>query len=161
MVGVLPIRDAIQFAKDKGLDLVEISPSAKPPVCKVIDYGKFKYQKKKKLQEGKKKQVSSELKELQFSPRTEDHDIEYRIKHILRFLAEGDKAKITIMFRGREMAFLDLGYKLMDKIKNQLEGKAIVESPPQVEGKRMTMVLVPAKGAKFDVDKQGEDQSGS
>ena len=161
MLGVLSLREAVQVAKDRNLDLIEISPGAKPPVCKLIDYGKFKYQKKKKQQESKKNQINVQIKEIQFSPRTEDHDIEYRIKHILRFLADGDKAKIIIMFRGREMAFLDLGYKLMEKITTELAGKVQIESPPTMEGKRMTMVLMPVKGVNYDAQKQNENQSGS
>ncbi len=142
-VGVVSTSQALQMARDVGLDLVEISPGSSPPVCKILDYGKFKYEKKKKEHEAKKKQVVVKVKEIQFRPRTDDHDLEYKFKNIRTFLEEGDKVKITIMFRGREVAYVDHGHRVMQRLVDEMKEAAIVESPAKLEGKKLMMVLAP------------------
>ncbi|MDO8643652.1 MAG: translation initiation factor IF-3 [bacterium] len=142
-LGVLPLPIALQKAKDLGLDLVQIAPTAVPPVCKIIDYGKFKYQLKKKTHDAKKHQTVSHLKEVKLSPRTEEHDLQFKIRHIKRFLEEGDKAKVSVVFRGREIVYKNLGAEVMNRILKDLEGVAKVEYPPKMEGRAMIMVLSP------------------
>src|SRR4051795_6778523 len=115
-VGVVPTYEALQMARDRGLDLMEVSPQAQPPVCKICDYGKFKYEKKKKEHIAKKKQTVIKVKEIQLRPQTEEHDLDYKFKNVRDFLEEGDKAKITIMFRGREIAYVDQGFKIMNQL---------------------------------------------
>jgi len=144
-VGVTDTRQALQMARDVGLDLVEISPNSSPPVCKILDYGKFKYEKKKKDHEAKKKQVVVKVKEVQLRPNTDDHDVEYKFKNIMQFLEDGDKAKITIMFRGREVAYVDQGYKIMARLVEMTKEIANVESPAKLEGKKLMMILAPGK----------------
>ena len=129
-----------------GFDLVEISPTARPPVCKIMDYGKYKYEMNKKLQEAKKKQVVIHIKEVKLRPATDQHDLETKIRHVKRFLEEGDKAKITVMFRGREMAHLELGQQVMKKVLQEIGEMAEVEQPPKQEGRNLSAVLVPVKG---------------
>lgn len=142
-VGVTDTSQAMQMARDVGLDLVEISPNANPPVCKILDYGKFKYEKKKKDHEAKKKQVVVKVKEVQLRPNTDEHDLDYKFKNVRTFLEEGDKAKITMMFRGREVAYVDSGYKTMQRLIQELGDMAIVEAPPKLEGKKLIMVVGP------------------
>lgn len=148
MRGVTPTRDAIFMAREKGLDLVEVDPNSKPPVCKIIDYGKYKYEQKKKMQETKKKQVIVQIKEVQFRPNIEKHDFDFKVKHIQRFLEEGDKVKICIVFRGREMAHKELGDILVKRIKEAVASIAVVESDVKMEGKKMFLQLAPMKTAK-------------
>lgn len=147
-VGVVPTSQALQMARDVGLDLVEISPQSSPPVCKILDYGKFKYEKKKKEHEAKKKQVVVKVKEIQFRPRTDDHDLDYKFKNIRGFLEEGDKVKITIMFRGREIAYVDHGHKVMQRLVEEMKDIGVVESPSKLEGKKLMMILGPNPQAK-------------
>ncbi len=142
-VGIVPTVTALQMARDKGLDLMEVSPNSQPPVCKICDYGKFKYEKKKKEQQAKKKQVVIKVKEIQLRPQTDDHDREYKFKHVREFLEEGDKAKVTIMFRGREIAYADQGFKMMRQLAELVKDIAIVESNPKLEGKKLIMILCP------------------
>lgn len=142
-LGVTDTTAAMQMARDAGLDLVEISPNAAPPVCKILDYGKFKYEKKKKDHEAKKRQVVVKVKEVQLRPNTDEHDLDYKFKNVRTFLEEGDKAKITMMFRGREVAYVDAGYKTMKRLILELGDMAIVESPPKLEGKKLIMVIGP------------------
>jgi translation initiation factor IF-3 len=142
-VGVVPTPQALQMARDKGLDLMEVSPNSQPPVCKILDYGKYKYEKKKKDHEARKKQVVIKVKEVQFRPMTEEHDLEYKFKNIRQFLLEGDKAKAIIMFRGREVAYVDQGYKMMAKLLDEMKDIATVESPAKLEGKKLIMILAP------------------
>ena len=153
-VGVVGTPEAMQMARDVGLDLVEISPNAAPPVCKILDYGKFKYEKKKKDHEAKKKQVVVKVKEIQLRPNTDDHDLDYKFKNIRTFLEEGDKAKVTMMFRGREVAYVDGGYKTMRRLIDELGELAVVEAPPKLEGKKLIMVLGPNPKAKKPSSKQ-------
>ena len=142
-VGVLRTEEAIKLAMERGLDLVEISPNAKPPVCKITDYGKFKYQKKKKEHAAKRKQTVILLKEIKFTPNTEEHDYQFKVKHIERFIEEGNKAKVTVKFRGRELAHKELGINILTRIKENLQIKVDVEQDTKMEGRNMTMVLTP------------------
>ena len=143
MLGVLKITDAIKKAFELGLDLVEVSPNASPPVCKIIDYGKYKYQLQKKLTEAKKKQKTFEVKEVKLRPGIENHDYDVKLKSIQRFLSDGDKVKITLRFRGREMAYHQRGFDVLKKLETAIEQVAKVEQFPKLEGKQMTMVIAP------------------
>ena len=147
MLGVMTPFDAVRLAKERGLDLLEVSPTAEPPVCKIADYGKYKYEKKKKTQDAKKRQVVINVKEVQIRPVIDDHDLDYKTNNIRRFLQEGDKAKISITFRGREIAYVENGHKLVAKLIEQMKDVGTVESPPKLEGKRLTMVLAPLPSA--------------
>ena len=143
MIGVLPIREAIAKAVEYGLDLIEISPNAEPPVCKVMDYGKFKYELQKRLNEARKKQKVIEIKEIKMRPGIDSHDYEVKMRSVRRFLDEGDKVKMTIRFRGREMAHMDLGAKVLDRVRADVDAIAKVEQFPRTEGRMMTMVIAP------------------
>src|SRR5512134_11286 len=142
-LGVLPIEQALARAQELGMDLVEISPTAKPPVCKIMDYGKFKYLEKKKQNEAKKKQVVVQLKEVKLRPRTEEHDYEVKLRKIREFLGEANKARVTVMFRGREMSHRELGQKVLQRIIEDLRDVAVIESAPRMEGRQMFMILAP------------------
>lgn len=137
--------DALRLAADEGLDLVEVAPTAEPPVCKVMDYGKFVFEQNKKNQVAKKKQRQTQVKEVKFRPGTEEGDYQVKMKNLVRFLTAGDKAKVTLRFRGREMAHKDLGAKLLERVRDDLVELASVEQFPQMEGRQMTMVLTPKK----------------
>ena len=143
MVGVIGLQEAIDMAVEVGLDLVEVSPNASPPVCKILDYGKYKYEAQKKANEARKKQKIIEVKEIKMRPGIDDHDYEVKMKAVRRFLDEGDKVKMTIRFRGREMAHQDLGLKVLVKMRDELEELTKVEQMPKSEGRMMTMVLAP------------------
>jgi translation initiation factor IF-3 len=142
-VGVVSKFDALQRATDAGLDLVEISPDAEPPVCKILDYGKFKYQEQKKQAEARKNQKIVEIKEIKMRPGIDDHDYDVKMRAIRRFFEEGDKVKITLRFRGREMAHQHLGMDVLNRVKTETESVAKVESEPRFEGRQMVMVLAP------------------
>jgi translation initiation factor IF-3 len=142
-VGVIPIDRALAAAADFGLDLVEVSPNANPPVCKIMDYGRYKYEQTKKQQEAKKKQATFQVKEIKLRPKTEEHDLQTKISHIKKFLGKKDKVKVTVMFRGREIALSNRGRELLQLIVERLEDIAIVEQPPKFEGRTMIMVLSP------------------
>lgn len=145
-LGVVSFADALDAAGEAGLDLVEISPSAKPyPVCKIMDYGKYRFEQDKKNDEAKKKQKQIQVKELKFRPTTEEGDYQVKLRNLLRFLANGDKVKITLRFRGREMAHQELGMKIMDKLLKDTEEFAAVEQQAKREGRQLTMVLSPKK----------------
>ncbi|ACG73131.1 translation initiation factor IF-3 [Anaeromyxobacter sp. K] len=142
-LGVLPIDQALARAQELGMDLVEVSPMAKPPVCKIMDYGRFKYLEKKKQNEAKKKQVVVQLKEVKLRPRTEEHDYDTKIKKVRAFLGEANKARITVMFRGREMSHRELGQKVLQRVIEDLRDVAVIESAPRMEGRQMFMILAP------------------
>jgi translation initiation factor IF-3 len=142
-IGVVPIIEARQRAVDTGLDLVEISPDANPPVVKILDFGKYKYELQKKANEAKKNQKVVELKEIKVRPGIDDHDYEVKIRSIKRFFEEGDKVKVTLRFRGREMAHTNLGMDVLKRIKAEVEPIAKVESEPRFEGRQMVMILAP------------------
>ena len=143
-------RDAIRAAREKGMDLVEVAPNADPPVCKIIDYGKFQYLAKKKANEAKKKQVVITVKEVKFRPGTDEHDYSYRMKHAREWLQDGDKVKATIWFRGREMTHRELGARILEKLEKDLLDVGEVEARPRMEGNQMFIILGPKrhKGAK-------------
>ena len=143
MVGVLSAEEGLQMAIDAGLDLVEVSPNADPPVCKILDYGKFKYEQQKKRNEARKKQKVIEVKEIKMRPGIDEHDYQVKMRSMRRFLGDGDKVKVTIRFRGREMAHQELGMKVLDRVCGDLDELIKVEMVPQIEGRLMTMVLAP------------------
>ncbi|MBJ6799046.1 translation initiation factor IF-3 [Geomonas propionica] len=142
-LGILPLREALALAESLQLDLVEVSPTAAPPVCRIMDYGKFKYQQAKKLAEAKKKQVQVELKEVKLRPKTDTHDLEFKVKHVRRFLEEGNKAKITVVFRGREITHQELGMAALEKVAAELADIGIVEVRQKMEGRSMFMIVAP------------------
>ena len=146
-LGVLLTQDAINMAQDRNLDLVEVAPNSNPPVCRVMDYSKFKYQQSKRAQEAKKKQKTIHVKEVKFRPNTDQHDYDFKLKNALRFLGAGDKVKILVFFRGREIVHRENGQKLLARVKETLGDMAVVEQEPKQEGKTLCMIFAP-KGLK-------------
>jgi translation initiation factor IF-3 len=144
-LGVMDTREAIRSAREQGMDLVEVAPNAEPPVCKIIDFGKFQYEQKKKANEAKKKQVVITVKEVKFRPGTDDHDYGYRMKRAREWLAEGDKVKATIWFRGREMTHRELGARILEQLEKDLAGVGDVEMRPRMEGNQMFTIFMPKK----------------
>jgi translation initiation factor IF-3 len=144
-LGIVRTLEALRMAEEADVDLVEIAPTAEPPVCRLMDYGKFKYQEQKRAHEAKLKQKIIEIKEVKFRPATDDHDYSTKVRKMREFLEEGDKAKVTLRFRGREMAHQDLGAKLLERVRNDVEDLAVVESMPRLEGRQMIMMLGPKK----------------
>ncbi len=140
-LGILDTREAIKKAEEAGLDLVEVAPTAKPPVCRIMDFGKYKYEMAKKAAESRKHQTVIVVKEIKLRPRTDDHDVNFKLNNIKRFLEEGNKVKVTVMFRGREMAHIDHGRAVLNRIITELQNDAIVESSPRLEGRNMTLLL--------------------
>lgn len=143
MVGVMATREALQIAESRGLDLLEIAPTATPPTCKIMDYGKWKYENKKKEKEAKKKQTVITVKEIQVRPRTDDHDIDVKVRHARRFLLEGDKVKVNLRFMGRELAHQEFGIATLRRVEKMLIDVALVETSPRVEGKQAFLLLAP------------------
>ena len=143
--GIQTIRAALELAEEAGLDLVEIAPLAKPPVCRIMDYGKFKYQAAKKAHEAKAKQKQVQVKEVKLRPRTDENDYQIKLRNLRRFLDHGDKVKVTLRFRGREMAHQEFGMRQLERIKADLEEVANVEQMPKMEGRQMVMVMAPVK----------------
>jgi translation initiation factor IF-3 len=139
----VPVAAALEAAQRIGLDLVEISPQADPPVCKIMDFGKFKYQEQKKAAEARKKQKTFDVKEIKMRPNIDTHDYDVKMRNMRRFFDEGDKVKVTLRFRGREMAHQNLGVRLLDRVRDEVEPIAKVESEPRLEGRQMVMVLAP------------------
>jgi translation initiation factor IF-3 len=144
-LGIVPIRQALTLAEEAGVDLVEIAPMAVPPVCKIMDFGKFKYQEAKRAHEAKLKQKQVQVKEVKFRPGTDENDYQIKLRNVVKFLGEGDKAKITLRFRGREMAHQEIGMRMLERIKLDLEQQALVEQWPKMEGRQLIMVLAPSK----------------
>ena len=142
-LGVMPLEAALERARTEGMDLVEISPMASPPVCKIMDYGKFKYEEKKRTSEAKKKQVVVHLKEIKLRPKTEDHDYDFKVRNVRRFLEDGDKAKVVIQFRGREITHKEQGTAILQDVMQDLKEVAVVEQAPRMEGRLMFMILAP------------------
>jgi len=142
-VGLVSIEEALERAKDDGLDLVEISPNADPPVCKILDFGKYKYEAAKKANEARKKQKTIDVKEIKMRPNIDAHDYDVKMRSIKKFLGEGDKVKVTMRFRGREMAHQELGLAVLDRVREQFDEDAKVEAMPRLEGRQMTMVMAP------------------
>lgn len=139
----MPPEEALNTAMDQGLDLVEVAPNAKPPVCKIMDYGKFLYEEKKKQQEARKRQTNIQVKEIKFRPKTDEHDLQTKVKHITRFIEGGDRCKVTVFFRGREMAHKDQGKKILDRVVEMLADIAKVEQEARSEGRTMFVLLSP------------------
>jgi translation initiation factor IF-3 len=156
---VLDIRDAIRAAREKGLDLVEVAATADPPVCRIIDFGKFQYEAKKKANEAKKKQVTITVKEVKFRPGTDDHDYDYRMKHAREWLEGGDKVKATIWFRGREMTHRELGARILEKLEKDLIEVGEVEARPRMEGNQMFIILGPKRHKTAKADHPAQTQS--
>ena len=144
-LGIMPPQQALALAKSKNLDLVEVSATATPPVCRIMDFGKYQYQEQKRQREARKHQKVTEVKEIKFRPKVDEHDYLFKKKHIQRFLADGDKVKATIFFRGREMAHTDLGRQMLMRLQNDLAAHAMVEQHPLMEGRQMVMMLAPKK----------------
>lgn len=144
-LGIMPLDEALKVAEEAGLDIVEMSPNADPPVCRLLDYGKFQFQQNKKRQAARKKQQQVHLKEVKFRPGTEEGDYQVKLRNLKRFLGHGDKAKVTLWFRGREMAHQELGLKLLKRVEADLEELAKVEQFPKLEGRRLSMVMSPKK----------------
>jgi translation initiation factor IF-3 len=144
-LGILSLSEALAAAEARGLDLVEVSPNAAPPVCRIMDYGKYKYQASKRAAEAKKKAARVELKEVKMRPKTEEHDFQFKVKNARRFLEEGNKVKVTVMFRGREVTHPEFGRKLLEKLTEELKDIGVVESSPAMYGRFMTMVVGPSK----------------
>lgn len=144
-LGVISTDEARRIAKEQELDLVEVNPKARPPVCKIMDYGRFKYEEKKKQNEAKKRQTQVELKEIKLRPKTDDHDIAFKVKHVRRFLEEGNKVKLTVRFRGREITHPETAKRQIDLIIAEVEDLAVVESAGRMEGRTMTAILAPKR----------------
>ena len=144
-MGVMPTAEALELAENKELDLVEVSPDAKPPVCRIMDHGKFLFEENKKRHAARKKQKQVQVKEIKFRPGTEEGDYQVKLRNLIRFLSNGDRAKVTLRFRGREMAHQDLGMKLLKRVQADLEELGTVEQFPRMEGRQMVMVLSPKK----------------
>ncbi|MFH1595554.1 MAG: translation initiation factor IF-3 [Pseudomonadota bacterium] len=142
-IGVLPIREALAFAAEAHLDLVEVAPQAAPPVCRVMDYGKFKYQQSKKQQEARRRQTTIQVKEIKVRPKIEEHDMAFKLRNTRRFLEDGDKVKISVIFRGREIAHTDRGFKLLAQMTEALVDVGTVEQNPRLEGRNLSMIVTP------------------
>ncbi len=154
-LGIVPLKEGLRIAMERGLDLVEVAPRAKPPVCRIMDYGKYKYEQSKKEREARKKQRVITVKELKLRPNIEEHDFQVKVRNALRFLQDGDKVKITLMFRGREISHSELGRNLCLRFYQCVQDYAVIEKEPKIEGKNMVMVLAPrnqdsVKGEKRD-----------
>jgi translation initiation factor IF-3 len=145
--GIVPVEEALKRAQDQALDLVEVAPTAKPPVCRIMDFGKFLYQQKKKAHESKKKQKVIHIKEVKFRPNIDEHDYDFKLKNAIRFLGEGYKVKATVQFRGREMARTDLGYKLLKRVAEDVGASGMLESHPEMAGNRMHVIFGPPRAA--------------
>ena len=146
--GIVPIDEALRLAEEDGLDLVEVAPNSTPPVCRIMDYGKYRYQQSKKTKDAKKKQTVILVKEVKLRPKTEEHDIQYKTANIKRFLAEGNRVKVTIQFRGREIAHPTMANRVVDKVMERIEGLGLVDQRPKMEGRRMIFILRPAAAGK-------------
>jgi translation initiation factor IF-3 len=142
-IGIVSVDEGLRLAREQELDLVEVAPQASPPVCRIMDYGKYKYEQSKRAKEARKHQHTIIVKEMKFRPKTEEHDYQFKLKHIQKFLEEGNKAKITVMFRGREMIHTNIGEKMLERLIQDTQEIASVEQQPKLEGRNMTLVLVP------------------
>lgn len=143
--GIYPIEEALRMAREQGLDLVEIAPNANPPVCKIVDYGKFRYEQQKKEKQARKKQVGATLKEIRFRPRTDTHDFEFKVKHAREFLKDGHKVRAWVQFRGRDILFKEQGLDLLNRFMEAVKDVGMPEHPPKMEGRRMSVTITPVK----------------
>lgn len=148
------------MARERGLDLVEVQPNAVPPVCRLMDYGKFRYEESRRERESRRRQKTFELKEIRLRPKIDDHDLETKGRQAQKFLESGDKVKFTVLFRGREIAHQDIGKALLDRLAEQLNAVATMDQPPHMEGRTMVMMMSPAKGLRGSDDQQDEEQAG-
>ena len=142
-VGVLSVKEAIRIAEERGLDLVEVAPNSQPPVCRIMNYGKYKYQQSKRTQEARKHQTVIRIKEVKVRPRTEEHDFQFKLRHVKRFLDEGNKVKISMLFRGREIAHPEFGKEVLNRIIEEVKDVTVIEQSPRLEGRNMVMILSP------------------
>ena len=147
-LGVLDRNEALDIARERGLDLVEVAPNARPPVCRIMDYGKFKYEETKKAKRAKAKQHYQRVKVIKFRPKTEEHDYAFKKKHIIEFLDEGSKVKVVVMFRGREMAYVELGERIIQRLLEDLKDVALLDDDPKLEGRNLTLMVSPRKPAQ-------------
>ncbi len=154
----MPLFKARDIANERGYDIVEVAPQASPPVCRLIDFGKFKYEQTKKEREARKKQKSILVREVQFRPKIGDHDIDFKVRTIKKLIGEGDKVKVSIIFRGREITHPDLGRELLDRVAKELEGEVLIERPPAMDGRRMIMILAPSKQRKPESEATDTDK---
>jgi translation initiation factor IF-3 len=162
-VGIVSVQEALQQARASELDLVEVAPQANPPVCRIMDYGKYKYERAMRQKEARKKQVRIEVKEIKFRPKIDRHDYETKKGHVIRFLNAGNRVKVTIMFRGREMAHTELGQRILDRLVEDLDGLATVEQPSKLDGRNMVMVLAPTRkpAARERSARRAEEREGA
>lgn len=142
-VGVLPLKEAMRIAVEQELDLVEVAPNSNPPVCRIMNYGKYKYQQSKRIQEARKHQTIVQVKEVKVRPRTEEHDFQFKLRHVKRFLSEGNKVKVSMLFRGREIAHPEFGKDLLNRFLEEVKDLIVLEQPPRLEGRNMVMILAP------------------
>jgi translation initiation factor IF-3 len=142
-VGILSLKEAMKLAEEQGLDLVEVAHNATPPVCRIMNYGKYKYQQSKRTHEARKHQTVIQIKEVKLRPRTEDHDLQFKLRHAKRFLEEGNKVKISVLFRGREMAYPEFGKEILNRFIEGVKELVVVEQPPRMEGRNMVTILTP------------------
>lgn len=157
-LGILPVNEALNIAREKGLDLVEIAPNAKPPVCRIMDYSKWKYEQSKRQKEARKRQKAQDMKEVKMRPAIDDHDFNVKARAARRFLEQGDKVKATIMFRGRELAHVSLGQKVLERLLESVKDVCQVERAPRMEGRNMTMILVPKPQDRAGNKKNAQEQ---
>ena len=142
-MGILAVKEAIRIAEERGLDLVEVAPNSQPPVCRIMNYGKYKYQQSKRTQEARKHQTVIHIKEVKVRPRTEEHDFQFKLRHVKRFLDEGNKVKISILFRGREIAHPEFGKEMLNRFVEELKDIMVIEQFPRLEGRNMVMIMAP------------------
>jgi translation initiation factor IF-3 len=142
-LGIMPVEEALNVAGEEGLDLVEVASNADPPVCRIMDYGKFRYEASKKVQEGRKKGKAFQLKEIKFRPHTDDHDLDFKIRSLKRFLSKKNRVKLTVMFKGREYAYQEAGIELLNRVANEVAENSTIEQEAKQEGRNVTMVIVP------------------
>jgi translation initiation factor IF-3 len=142
-LGITPVEEALRIAEDRGLDLVEVAPNARPPVCRIMDYGKYKYEESKKQKKAQKKQHIIQIKEIKLRPKTEEHDFQFKLRHARKFLEERNKVKFTLIFRGRELQHKDRGQRLLEKVAGEVEDIGVIENGPKLEGRNMIMIVAP------------------
>lgn len=156
-VGIIPVKEAISRARDVNLDLVEVSPNSRPPVCRIMDYGKFRYEQSKKARQAKKKQHTVQLRAMRYRPKTDEHDYRFKTKHVREFLLQGSKVKVFVMFSGREMARTEMGQKILDRIVEDLSDISIIGQNPKMEGRRLSIILSPDVKRIKELKKRSED----
>jgi len=142
-IGIMPLKEAMKISEERGLDLVEVAPNSNPPVCRIMNYGKYKYQQSKRIQEARKHQTIIQVKEVKVRPRTEEHDFQFKLRHVKRFLSEGNKVKISILFRGREIAHPEFGREMLNRFLEGAKDLMVLEQAPRLEGRNMVMILAP------------------